>query len=766
MKFGTSQSMRRVEDIRFLTGRGRYTDDISVPGQLHGLVVRSPVAHGRITELDVAAARAAPGVVAVVTAADLGDAGPLPCKAPINNADGSPRAEIGRPLLAADKVCHVGDGLAFIVAETPAQARDAAEEIMMDFEVLDAVVDTASAQDSPTIHDGAPGNLCMDWAQGDRAAVDQALDAAAHVVELDLVNNRVVAASMEPRGVLAVPESDGRLTVYSGTQGGWDIKKMLAEHVLHCPAEDLHVVTPDVGGGFGMKIFCYPEHGLVAWAARALGRPVKWIADRSDAFLADTQGRDHVTTARLALDDQGRILALDVDTIANLGAYLSNFAPFIPSGAAVKILTGVYDIPVMHYRVRGVFTNTVPVDAYRGAGRPESIYMIERLMDHAARQTGFDRVDLRRRNMIPPDAMPHTTATGSVYDSGAFAAVLDTALARADWAGFESRRAEALGRGRRRGIGLSCYIESVMGAPKENCHIRFHDDAVEVRVGTQSNGQGHETAYTQLVAEQLGLDPAAVRIVQGDTDLIPRGYGTGGSRSLTAQGWAILDAIAAARERGRAYAAQALQADPAEVVFEDGAFRAGGRSIGLLALAAQARSMPAPDPETEGGLDVDAQAHIPAYSFPNGCHVCEVEVDPDDGTVTVERYHVVDDFGVLLNPLLVEGQVVGGVVQGLGQALSEHTVYDPDGQILTASFLDYALPRADHMPAVDFHHQGTPCANNPMGVKGCGEAGTVAAPAAVINALIDALAPLGVTGLDMPATPARLWHALRTVARE
>ena len=757
-KFGIGQPVRRVEDQRLITGQGRFTDDINLPGQLYLYVLRSPTAHARIARLDTAAAKVAPGVKLVATAADL-DTG-LPCFIPITNRDGSKRADPKHPILCQDEVNHVGDNVAFVVAATREQAKDAAELIEVEYDDLPAVADTAGAlaPGAAQVHPEAPGNLAFDWHYGDEAAVQAAFGQAARVVKLELVNNRVICNAMEPRACLAEWDAGAeKLTLQTGTQGVWMPRNILAAS-LGLDPEQVRVTTPDVGGGFGMKAFFYPEYAMTGYAARFLGQPVKWTGERGESFLSDTMGRDHVTVAQVAFDADHRILGLKVDLIANMGAYYFAFAPYIPTGAALKVLPGVYDVKVLSYGVRGVFTNTVPVDAYRGAGRPESIYCMERLMDYAADQLGVDRVELRRKNFVRPEQMPFKTAAGELYDTGEFAKVMDTCLEKADWAGISKRRAQA--NGRLRGIGMCYYIESTMGDPSEHASIEFGEDGtVSVMVGTQTNGQGHATAYTQVLHQRLNIPFDKIRIVQGDSDRIKAGGGTGGSRSLTAQGAAINDAADIVIERGKAFAAQVFETAAADIQFNDGTFRVAGtdRAIEILELAGKARTM-ALGMGMEGGLDAAATTTLSAWTFPNGCHIAEVEVDPDTGVVEVVDYNVVDDFGVVLNPMLVEGQVHGGIVQGIGQALLEGAIYDDSGQLLTGSFMDYTMPRADNMPSFDFSTVEVPCKNNAMGVKGCGEAGSVGAPAAVINALVDAVADRGVTHIDMPATPEKVWR--------
>jgi aerobic carbon-monoxide dehydrogenase large subunit len=769
-KFGVGQPVRRVEDQRFITGTGRYTDDIDLDGQVYGCVVRSPEAHARIKAIDVEAAKAAPGVLAVITGADIEASGgnSLPCGIPMENRDGSQGKNKLRPVLCTDRVRHVGDNVAFVVAETLSQAKDAAELVAVDYESLDVVADTetAAAPGRPLVHDDVPDNLSFDWEFGDRAAVEAAFADAAHVVELRVINNRLVANAIEPRAAIADHDRHQEtITLHTCTQGGWLLADILAG-VLKIDPSKVRILTPDVGGGFGMKAFFYPEYAMAAWASRLIGRPVKWTGERSETFLADVQGRDHVTEAALALDAQHKILGMRVETTANMGAYSSLFGPFIPTGAAIKVLPGVYDVKNLVYRVKGVLTNTTPVDAYRGAGRPESIYLVERLMDAAARELGEDPAAFRRKNFIPPAAMPFKTAAGEVYDSGDFARVLDAALEESDWRGFARRQADAEARGRRRGIGMSYYIESTMGDPQEAAKISFEaDGTVSVMVGTQSNGQGHETAYMQLVNDRLGIPFDKIRIVQGDTAKLKWGGGTGGSRSLTAEGMAIRDASDMVIERGKMFASQEFEAAVADIDFErtDGTFRVKGtdRAIGILELAGNVRGKAAAMGGEMHGLDAEAMAKIDAWTFPNGCHVAEVEVDPETGVTRIVDYVAVDDFGVVINPLLVTGQVHGGVVQGIGQALYEHAVYDDSGQLVSGSFMDYGMPRADGVPAMKVSTVEVPCRNNPLGVKGCGEAGSVASPAAVINAIIDALAGLGVRHVDMPATPLAVWRLIQ-----
>jgi aerobic carbon-monoxide dehydrogenase large subunit len=770
-KFGLAQSIARVEDPRLLKGGGRYTDDIVLPGMLHGIVLRSPHAAATLGAIDTRAAAAVPGVKAIYTAADLNadGLGPLPCAAPVQNRDGSDMVNPPHLALAHGAVRHIGDPVAFIVAETAAAARDAAELVNVDYTVQPAIVDLAKAIEpgAPLVWPEAKNNVVFDWGIGDQAATDALFASAAHVTRLSVVNNRVVVASMEARASIAeFDQATGRWTLYTNTQGGWLIKNLIAA-VFNAEPAKFRVITPDVGGGFGMKAFLYPEHVLTCYAARKLGQPVKWASERGEAFVADTQGRDNVTLGELAIDKDGKFLALRTRNLANMGAYLSTFAPYIPTLAGGAVLSGVYGFQQIFANVIGVFTHTVPVDAYRGAGRPESNYLLERLVDTAARELNIDRAELRRRNMVPPSAMPHSTPVGKTYDSGDFARVLDTALKEMDYAGFPARRAEAARRGKRRGIGLSYYLEVTMGDPTERAEIRFADDGgVDLYVGTQSTGQGHETGYVQLTSQRLGIDAEKIRVRQGDTDTIPVGGGTGGSRSLYSEGQAILMTADTVINKGKQAAAEVLEAAPADIAFDDGRFSIVGtdRGIDIVELAGIQRRKAASG-EQAITLDAAEIANVAEHTFPNGCHMAEVEVDPDTGAVDIVRYRVCDDFGKTVNPMIVRGQVHGGVAQGVGQALVERTNYDPEtGQLLSGSFMDYALPRANDLPDIEVDLLEVPSVSNPLGVKGAGEAGSVGSPPALINAIIDALSSEGVTHIDMPATPENVWKALSMAA--
>ncbi len=774
-KFGLSQPLRRIEDPRLLKGGGRYTDDIPLAGAAHASVLRSPHAAARIRGIDTAAAKAMPGVLAVITAEDwkAEGLGEIPCVIPLKNRDGSNRAQTPRGALAEGQVRHVGDPVAFIVAETREQARDAAEAVMVDYEELPSVTDLATAHlpGQPLVWEGIASNIAFDWEAGDAAKADALIGQAAHVTRLTVVNNRVVVASMEGRAAAAsYDQAAGKWTLHAGTQGSHLVKGLLANVVFKVPEEKFRVVTPDVGGGFGMKLYLYAEYALVCMAARRLGRPVKWTSERTEAFQSDTHGRDNITLGELALDKDGRFLALRTKNYANMGAYLSTFAPFIPTGAGTKVLASVYGFQAIHAHVLGVLTNTVPVDAYRGAGRPESNYLVERLIDAAAREMGIDRIEIRKRNMVAQAAMPYVSAMGQRYDSGEFPTVLEAALKKADWAGFPARRAASAARGRRRGIGLAYYLEATGGGPTERAEVRFASDGfAEVLVGTQSTGQGHETAYAMMTSHELGIPMEKIRIIQGDSDDIPTGGGTGGARSLYSEGQAILLTTATVIEKGKQAASEHLEAAVADIEFTAGTgrFAVVGTDKGVHILdLARIQKERAAKGEPATLLDAAEVAEIKSHTFPNGCHVAEVEVDPDTGIVDIPRYIVVDDVGHAINPMIVRGQVHGGVAQGVGQAVLEKTAYDPEsGQLLSASFMDYALPRAEDLPDIEVDLIEVPCETNPLGVKGAGEAGAVGSPPAVMNALVDALSGDGVSHIDMPATPETIWKAIAGAKR-
>ncbi len=777
-RFGRGQPVPRSEDPRLLTGRGRFTADVTLTGEVHALILRSAHGHAAIRSIDTSAALRLPGVLAVVTGADsraegLGD---IPCAVPVADKAGRPLPRPGRPVLAGERVRFVGEPVACIVAESREIAAEACDRIVVDDEVLPAVgtIAAARAHAADAIWPDAPGNVAFYAEIGDAAAVETAFDGAAHIVEVTLVNNRVVPCALEPRSCIGTYDrATGGFTLYTGSQGAHAIRSQLARNTLKVPEDSIRVIVGDVGGGFGSKLFHYPEEALVLWLARRLGRPVKWVGERGEAFLGDTHGRAQENHIEAAFDAGGRILALRVNSRADVGAYLNLVAPANAAFGTMGMLPGVYDIPALFASCEGVYTNTVPVDAYRGAGRPEATYVIERLMDAAARRLGLAPEEIRRRNMVRAEQMPYRTATGKVFDSGDFPVVLDKALQAADRAGFDSRRAEAASRGRLRGFGLSCYVE-VCGFGDETVQVRFAGDGgIEVLAGTQSTGQGHETAFAQLVADRLGVSLERIRVIQGDTAIIPSGRGTAGSRTLMIAGSAISRALDQVVDHGRDIVARLFQADPGDVVFTEGTFRvpATGQSIHITELAAAARepdNRPGDDgrEDTGSGLDASARYAMEASSFPNGCHTCEVEIDPETGETTIAGYHVVDDFGTVLNPLLLTGQVVGGVAQGIGQALMEVAEFDPDtARPVATSFATYAVPQAVDLPVVDVQFAPVPCRTNPLGIKGAGEAGAVAACPAVINAILDALAPFGVEHLDMPATPETVWRALRSAPR-
>lgn len=759
-------SLRRTEDARFLTGQGRYVADIATPGALHGHVLRSPYAHARITGMETAAARAMPGVHAVLTHADLAaeGIGPLPCPAVV--ATVAPIIVPDRHALARDTVRHVGDPVAFVVADTAAQARDAAEAIEVAYEALPAVVESraALAPGAPQIWPQAPGNLVFRFERGDRAATEAGFAAAAHVISLDLVNNRVHAAPIEPRAAVARWDAAaGSFDLLLAGQGVHGIRRQLAADVFHMPEEKFRLHCPDVGGGFGLKNFLFPEYVVLLLAARRLGRPVAWVADYTEEFQGAVHGRDLRGRARLALDAEGRFLALHAEMAADMGAYCSSHGPACPTNSVSTAIGGVYAIPAILLEVTGAFTNTTPVDAYRGAGKPEANYLTERLVQAAARQLGMDPVALRRRNLIT--AFPYRSATGMLMDTGRFAGNLDDLEALADRSGFAARRAEAAARGKLRGLGVACFLETSRGAPHEWAAVRFAADGmVELCLGTQSNGQGHETSFPQFAADHLGLPRERFRLVQADTNSIAYGNGHGGARSLHVGGTALVMAMDKVLDKARPIAAHLLQAAPEALDFAAGRFTVRGteRSVTLDAVAEAARDAANLPEGVEPGLDAEAKNLSELITFPSGAHVAEVEVDPDTGAITLLRYQAVDDYGRLINPMLTAGQVQGGLAQGIGQALMEEIAYDPgSGQLLSASFMDYCLPRAVDLPDLDIAFGELPTRSNPLGVKGSGQAGAIGAPQTVVHAVLDALAPLGVTHIDMPATPERVWRAIR-----
>ena len=771
------KSIVRREDERFLTGHGQYTDDVILPGQTYAVFLRSPHAHARIVSIDIAAARKMPGVVAIFTGKDIADSkiGGLPCGWLIHSRDGSPMKEPLHPIIAADKVLHVGDQVALVVAESVAQAKDAAEAIVVDYETLTAVVDTATAANATALHDAvAPDNVCYDWGHGDEAAVNAAFAKAAHVTRLDFANNRLIPNAMEPRAANAsYTRHDDSYVLYVANQNPHVERLLMAAFVLGIPESRLRVIAPDVGGGFGSKIFLYAEETALVWATKRVGRPIKWTAERSESFLTDAHGRDHVTTAEMATDKDGHFLAMRVKTIANMGAYLSTFASSVPTILYATLLAGQYKTPAIFCEVKAVFTNTSPVDAYRGAGRPEATYVVERLVEQVARDHKLDPAELRRRNFITE--FPYATPVGLTYDIGDYEATLSKAQKIADVAGFAARKAESAKRGKLRGMGYSCYIEACGLAPSniagalgaraglfEAGEVRVHPTGtVTVFTGSHSHGQGHETTFAQVVAGRLGIPVENVEIVHGDTGRVPFGMGTYGSRSLSVGGSAIVKAVDKVIAKGRKIAAHLLEASDTDIVFENGEFKVAGtdRKVPFAQVSLSAYVPHNYPLETlEPGLNENAFYDPTNFTYPAGSYVCEVEVDPATGVVSIEKFTAVDDFGNIVNPMIVEGQVHGGIAQGIGQALLEQAVYDKEsGQLLTGSYLDYAMPRSTDLPMFTVDTCSTPCTHNPLGVKGCGEAGAIGSPPALINAITDAI---GVRDLAMPATPERVWRAI------
>lgn len=772
---GIGARVARKEDKRFLTGKGRYTDDMTVPGMKYAIFVRSPHAHARITGIDKTAAAAMPGVIDVLDGQQLlaDGIGNIICGWMIHSKDGSPmKMGAWRPL--ADKtVRYVGDAVAIVVADSVAEARDAAEAVVVDYEPLPVVTDPAKALEAgqPQIHPEAPGNLIFDWELGDATAVDQAIAGAAHVTEMKIFNNRLSPNPMEPRATLGIYDpSDDHYTCYTTSQNPHLARLVMSAFYNVAPENKLRVIAPDVGGGFGSKIYIYPEEIVCLWASKRTGVPVKWTSDRTEAFLTDAHGRDHVSTVRMAFDGNNRITALKVDTIANLGAYMSLFSSAVPTYLYATLLSGQYDIPAIHANVRTVYTNTAPVDAYRGAGRPEATYLVERTMETAARELGISPAELRRINFIR--SFPHQTPVIMNYDAGDYEASLNAAMEAADWAGFAARKAEAERRGMKRGIGMSCYIEACGLAPSsaagslgagvglwESAEVRVNMvGTIEVMTGSHSHGQGHETTFAQLVADRFGVPIDSVNIVHGDTDKVQMGMGTYGSRSGAVGMSAIVKALDKVEAKAKKIAAHLMEADENDIVVADGALKVAGTDRAVpwsqVALSAYtAHNLPA---GMEPGLKEGAFYDPANFTFPAGCYICEVEVDPETGQTKIVQFVAADDFGNIINPMIVEGQVHGGLAQGIGQALLEGVHYDDSGQLLTASYMDYAMPRADDLPFFKVSTSNTPCPNNPLGIKGCGEAGAIGSPPALINAITDAI---GSNTLTMPATPQKVWAA-------
>jgi len=775
------QSIRRKEDVRFLTGAGQYTDDVTFAHQTCGYFLRSPHSHAKIRRIDSAKAKAAPGVIAIFTGEDLTGVNGLPCGWLITGSDGKPMNEPPHPVLAQGKVRHVGDQVALVIAETLNQAKDAAELIDVDYDVLPSVVNCVDAlkPGAPQIHDQAPGNKCYTWALGDKAAVDAAFAKADTISRLDIVNNRLIPNAIEPRAAVAsYSRADDSYILYVANQNPHVERLLMTAFVLGLPESKVRVIAPDVGGGFGSKIYLYAEETALVWASKKVNRPIKWAADRSEAFLTDAHGRDHVSHVELALDESGKFLALRVQTTANMGAYLSTFSTCIPTILYATLLAGQYTTPAIFCEVTASFTNTAPVDAYRGAGRPEATFVVERIVHQAAVDTGLAQDEIRRRNFIRK--FPYATPVALTYDIGNYDATLDDAMKVADVAGFAARKAAAAKRGMLRGLGYASYIEACGLAPSnvagalgaraglfEAGQVRVNPTgSVTVFTGSHSHGQGHETTFAQIVAGRLGIDIANVEVVHGDTGRIPFGMGTYGSRSLSVGGTAIVKALDKVIAKGKKIAAHLLEAAETDIEFKDGKFTVAGtdrsKAFAEVSLAAYVPHN-YPLDKLEPGLDETAFYDPTNFTYPAGTHICEVEVDPETGVVKVVNFTASDDFGNIINPMIVAGQVHGGLTQGIGQALLEACVYDADsGQLLTGSYMDYAMPRADDVPSFKVSTQVTPCTHNPLGAKGCGEAGAIGAPAAMMNAVHDALAAVGVKRIDMPASPHRVWQAIQS----
>ncbi|MEQ8734420.1 MAG: xanthine dehydrogenase family protein molybdopterin-binding subunit [Rhodospirillaceae bacterium] len=772
-KFGMGQSIRRIEDHRFVTGTGQYTDDVNRENQAWLAVLRSPYAHAKVGTIDTSAAKAADGVLGVYTNADLDAAGftGIPADTIPPGPDGKAPDAPHRPILAKDRVRYVGEPVAIVVAETLALARDASELIEVEYNELPVAADMTSAlaDGAHPLFDSVKGNLLVHWSMGNKDATEAAFAKADKIISIDLVNNRIAPTAIEPRGALAEYDSTtDRYTLTTGSQGSHKLRQWITgkngKAATGIPAGKLRVICPDVGGGFGMKNFLFNEPLAALFATKAVGRPVKWTGDRTESFLNDTHGRDQLNHADLALTKEGKFLAIRVSSLGNIGAYVSQFGAMIPTMAGCGMLCGCYDLEAAHVDVKVTMTNTTPVDAYRGAGRPEAAYVVERLVDKAARELGIASDELRRRNFIKPESFPYKTPLGMNYDSGEYAKLMELAQKRVDWAGFETRRAEAANRGKLRGLGMSYYIEACGGGPTEYARLSVDQNGkVLVQSGSQNNGQGQETTFSQLAADTLGIEMDDVEIRMGDTDDVPQGMGTGGSRALAAGGSGLVTTIEAMIENGKKVAANLLEAAEVDLEFADGAFTIAGtdRSASLADVAKASFDDSLRPDGVEPGLVTTVEASANGATFPNGCHLCEIEIDRDTGEIEFINYVIEDDIGLILNPMMLEGQILGGAGQGLGQALYEETVYDESGQLVNGSFMDYIMPRADNVPPFDFHYTEVRSPSNRLGVKGAGEAGTIGATPAVANAVIDALAPLGATDIDMPMTPLKIWQAIQ-----
>ncbi|MDC0074813.1 xanthine dehydrogenase family protein molybdopterin-binding subunit [Alphaproteobacteria bacterium] len=766
-QFGVGQPVRRKEDSRLLTGNGKYLDDISLDNQAYAVVLRSPHANAKINSISTTDAESIMGVIKIITSEDLikDKIGSIPCLANIESKDGSKMSNPKRELLARNHVRFVGDYVALVVAESAKIAREASELIEVDYEILESITKTKDAilESSPNVWEEFNSNRVFDWENGDLTAVNNAFKNASHISKIELTNNRVVVNSMEPRGAIGNFNKENNVyTLYTPCQHV-HLMRDLISGALGIDKDNLRVISPDVGGGFGMKVFVYPEQGLIPYASKKIGRPVKWVSDRSEAFLSDTQGRDHLTKAEIAIDENGKFLAIKVNNVSNMGAYLSNFAPMIATLAGTIMLTGLYDIKSAYVNVLGVFTNTAPIDAYRGAGRPEASHIIERLVDKAAQDLKMDPAKIRKINLIPSEKVPYQTPLGPKYDSGDFIKNLEDALKFSDWNNFESRKKEAKIRGKYRGIGIGCYVEAAAGSPNENVEIIFEENgSISVLIGTIAIGQGIVTAYSQILEELLGIEFDNINFVMGDTEKVTTGGGTGGSKSLMLGASAIKSASVKIIEKGKKIAAHLLEASESDIDFSGGSFTIKGtdKSINISQIA-KTKQSELPE-NIDASLDTKAGSDVDSGTYPNGCHICELEIDKDTGDVGLINYTVVDDLGKVINPLLVEGQVHGGIVQGLGQVLMEHCIYDnSSGQLVTGSFMDYAMPRADNTPqkiSLDFNE--VLCTTNPLGIKGAGEAGTVGALGCIVNALVNALDEFGVSHIEMPATPESLWKVI------
>jgi aerobic carbon-monoxide dehydrogenase large subunit len=764
--YAIGQPVKRKEDSTLLRGQGRYTDDINLPNQVYAYILRSTVAHGRIKSIDTAAAKAMKGLLAIYTGEDLKPYGTIQSALPFKSRDGSDMKKPGRSSLATDKVRFVGDPIACVVAESIAQAKDASEAIEVDIEALPVMTtpDQAVAKDAPAIFEDVPGNIALDFHYGDSDKVNAAFAAAAHKVKLKLINTRLIVNAIEPRAAIGeYDKGKDRYTFYSVSQGVMGLKAGLTGMMKTTP-DKMHVITGNVGGSFGMKAAVYPEYACILHGAKMLGRPVKWTDERSSSFMSDNHGRDHEQIAELAMDAEGHFLAIRLNGYGNLGGFQGQMAPQPPTLNTVRNVISLYRTPLMEVNTKCVFTNTTQLNPYRGAGRPEGNYYMERLIDYAATQTGFDRIELRRKNHIRKSEIPWKSAAGTTYDSGDFPAILKKALDAADWKGFNKRKRESKKRGKIRGIGIGCFLEVTAPANKEMGGIAFDaDGGVTIRTGTLDYGQGHATPYAQVLSEKLGVPFEKVRLLQGDSDELLAGGGTGGSRSMMNSGMAIVEAAQKVVEQGKQIASHALETSAGDIEFKDGKFVVAGtdREIGIMELAQKVRTGMSLPPDGPQSLDVKHVSEGAPSAYPNGCHVCEVEIDPDTGVTDVVKYTAVNDFGTIINPMLVDGQTHGGVAQGIGQTLLEHVVYDEQGQLLSGSFMDYAMPRAHHTPDFEVLSHPVPAKTNPLGVKGCGEAGCAGSMPSIMNAVVDALSEYGIKHIDMPASPARVWQAIQ-----